>query len=1052
MHIYGAQVSAGSQSAIVAASLSIPAAGNPSAPVLSSPTDTVLPSNAADLSVTTDKGQGTLYWFVSTSATPPSAANLKAGTGAVAYGSQAVTSTGAQDITATGFSASTTYYSYFLHNDGTQDSSIAATDGFTTSSGTSYSTTDNFTYKSETVTFNQAVKIGQTLNGQYFVVSDTPGTTLVSFSTPSTTSGGLKINGAEFHPKISTSQGLSQRVASLSGTPGATNSTAYGNARNIDPGNTGSPYSIPVGASGRVVKVIDDLTPAGPWQLFSEIIHINIVPSVPPAGAIAPIYDDAGNVTWVTTASKSILAGCGYVSGQTTLAAAKAAGWMPDLDQPLYFTVAEQARPFYANSLITTGYSVDRATYYGRVMNAMHSEGSAGVSDADWYIMVNYMAGMVERAYRNLDNSGAGQFVGEAPFAHNLAMASGDAAIIAAFHAMEGNEVSQPGWIGDTEINQAPQFDAHSSGTNYYNRWPFLEIHRNRAHFRHSSNVASETHLLDSDVGCRYEDVAGGGGIIGYNNMALCQDVHGTGDGLTFLINGTNNTSNPKAAIPAYWRRERTFNADCSLSGSNPWGSSQDFALHDVAIAQSSVTPLTTTPDAFSPIRNQSNYLTAVAGGFRSNMTNAKQATETVTRWDYRYTLDDGISFFEDLDVGTVDYTKSSGMPVGVSIGIENRRWSASGAGPWSVIHPKQDSGGSVPGTNPRFYVTPSGTPSGTPTNAQAPVIRYKPISGYAGPYYEDTPALVNVPTGTVLYSGVGWWPSGDLTGGFSTEWFLDGVSQGVSDTYTTQLGDFNITTEVTCGGVTVASSNSVNPTAGGSLIDVVGYGSATRTATGAWSYTLSSLTAPGGGGVTLLQNDVIEVNVVQSGTTNRTQAQLTCTGYTPIHTDIYSNDNRDTNMQVQYKIMGASPDTTITMPANPSATQATTATIRVLRGVDTTTPLDVAAVTASGGNGRIANPGAITPLTTGALITTHAGGSAGGSSTGAYTIPADADASSGLFTEAHVGASSVSGRAASATYTLWASGAFNPAPFGIDDTDDVGDSWAAVTVAWRPA
>jgi hypothetical protein len=104
------------------------------APTLSSPTDTADGSDGATLAVTTDEAGGTLYWFVSTSATPPSAANLKAGTGAVAYGDETVTGTGVQNVAVpSGLTASTAYYSYFLHRDAAgNDSSISAADGFTT--------------------------------------------------------------------------------------------------------------------------------------------------------------------------------------------------------------------------------------------------------------------------------------------------------------------------------------------------------------------------------------------------------------------------------------------------------------------------------------------------------------------------------------------------------------------------------------------------------------------------------------------------------------------------------------------------------------------------------------------------------------------------------------------------------------------------------------------------------------------------------------------------------------------------------------------------------
>jgi hypothetical protein len=114
--------------------------GDVTAPVLSSPVDTVTGSTTASLSVTTDEGNGTLYWVVSTSSSAPSAAQVKAGqmhTGAAAAasGNQAVSGTGAQSVSggATGLTAATAYYAHFMHEDSSANqSSVSSGDGLTT--------------------------------------------------------------------------------------------------------------------------------------------------------------------------------------------------------------------------------------------------------------------------------------------------------------------------------------------------------------------------------------------------------------------------------------------------------------------------------------------------------------------------------------------------------------------------------------------------------------------------------------------------------------------------------------------------------------------------------------------------------------------------------------------------------------------------------------------------------------------------------------------------------------------------------------------------------
>lgn len=110
------------------------------APTLSSPTDTEATSTTADGTVSTNEANGRLYWVASTSASAPSAAQVKAGqmhTGAAAAasGSQSVTATGAQAVSITGLTASTTYYIHYMHEDiGPNQSTVASADGFTTSS------------------------------------------------------------------------------------------------------------------------------------------------------------------------------------------------------------------------------------------------------------------------------------------------------------------------------------------------------------------------------------------------------------------------------------------------------------------------------------------------------------------------------------------------------------------------------------------------------------------------------------------------------------------------------------------------------------------------------------------------------------------------------------------------------------------------------------------------------------------------------------------------------------------------------------------------------
>lgn len=109
----------------------------PSAPTLSAPTGVSTGSTTASLNVTTNVGNGTLYWVVTLSATPPTAAQIQAGqdntgAGAIGHANQTVSAAGVQSATATGLSASTTYFAHFNQTSFSTTSNVASTAAFTT--------------------------------------------------------------------------------------------------------------------------------------------------------------------------------------------------------------------------------------------------------------------------------------------------------------------------------------------------------------------------------------------------------------------------------------------------------------------------------------------------------------------------------------------------------------------------------------------------------------------------------------------------------------------------------------------------------------------------------------------------------------------------------------------------------------------------------------------------------------------------------------------------------------------------------------------------------
>ena len=115
------------------------------APVLSAPVDTSAGTSTGSGTVTTNEGNGRLYWVVTQSASPPSKAQIKSGTDgsgnpAASRGSQVVSAGGVLTVAGgfTSLSSGTLYYAHYMQEDASlNQSNISSGDGFTTDSGPS---------------------------------------------------------------------------------------------------------------------------------------------------------------------------------------------------------------------------------------------------------------------------------------------------------------------------------------------------------------------------------------------------------------------------------------------------------------------------------------------------------------------------------------------------------------------------------------------------------------------------------------------------------------------------------------------------------------------------------------------------------------------------------------------------------------------------------------------------------------------------------------------------------------------------------------------------
>lgn len=181
------------------------------------------------------------------------------------------------------------------------------------------------------------------------------------------------------------------------------------------------------------------------------------------------------------------------------------------------------------------------------------------------------------------------------------------------------------------------------------------------------------------------------------------------------------------------------------------------------------------------------------------------------------------------------------------------------------------------------------------------------------------------------------------------------------------------------------------------------------------------------------------------SNATTRTVGVST-SGYTDVAAKISVNDTYDCNSIAQWKVMGGTPDTSVSVPSTGSTADSRRTTVRAYRGVDTTTPMDVAGVTDTGINGLLPDPPSITPTTSGALIVVCGMGATVVGNTTVFSTPSDL---TDFVSNYHNSASFHC--LVGVGHKSWTSGAFNPEAW-TGPTSNTTDSRASWSIALRPA
>jgi hypothetical protein len=200
-----------------------------------------------------------------------------------------------------------------------------------------------------------------------------------------------------------------------------------------------------------------------------------------------------------------------------------------------------------------------------------------------------------------------------------------------------------------------------------------------------------------------------------------------------------------------------------------------------------------------------------------------------------------------------------------------------------------------------------------------------------------------------------------------------------------------------------------------------------------------------GGLAATPAEGDLVVVTCVTgSAGGNPTMAVTTPAGYSNAGQINQSAVTADTSIDVSVKFMGASPDTSVTIPGTTNNAWGEAYAIQVFRGVDAAI-VDVPVAGVGGTATGRPDPASVTPTTAGAWILVCGGGAAG---TGANYI-APANYTSNFLTS--VGADTTDAMVGCGYRSDWASGAENPAAY-TGGTTGANDSWGCFTLALRPA
>lgn len=652
-----------------------------------------------------------------------------------------------------------------------------------------------------TITLREPRSVGVFEDGSHFIVSDQP----IAFKTdlPSAVENGGWAHGMMLDPYHATQQAWDEFIASGN----ASADVPYLHSLNVDPGAAGTEWlEIPAGAKRSYVKSnrVSGMTSAdGRWQTIEKYAVITILPVAPPAGSYRPGVASLSKVmlnknSFNPAASRSI-----SLPASFTDTTAQVLAKVPDYVALMGQSSGERARRMRTDVALgttTSNYSRDIAPFYAELIAQMHRSGISN-TDRDAVLRVialhaSDVAGLSERGYFGpaQRGTGAGQSGAIEPMLWAAAFFFNSSYMLDIARQFNTLMLANGIWISNADVGIAAPGNATRTGQTYL-----------------PEMVGSPWIVVDdetSEPSGRYVPVASAVMAFEVPVTALHQNGPGGLDGFAAMLNGPNDTTNQKAATPAFLSQWRRWSPNILLAD-NPTTKAKD--LIDLVVSLIPSFAWTGKPQqvpygTVAPYLD--NWFTGGDGSISWDISALDFSTTAITRRDIRYSLDKRT--WVQVDNVAASGTISS-LLKGVPHFVNMRRHSAAGASDWSSNHPLDKP---LTGT-PRGRPSTTGTLSNAaPVNTVAPKIvrQAYPLWGYE--MWEDAPSPIAA-SDRLLSAGVGYY-TGYPAPTYAFQWKRDGVAIAgeTGQNYTRQFVDGGST--LTCDVTATNSSGSVTTTTAG--------------------------------------------------------------------------------------------------------------------------------------------------------------------------------------------------------------------------------------------